>query len=83
MGFTHSASSARSGAFNLTRAVGVTAGGSHGKAVTSTIRAQLVSVAGRIIRSARRATVRRPTTWPWANGFQKLAAAGIGPPTRT
>ena len=71
-------------AFNLTRAVGVAAGGSHRQAVTATIRAQLINIAGRITRSARRATIRLPTNWPWANQFQKLATtASIGPPTRT
>ncbi len=68
-------------AFNLTRAVGVAAGGKHVKAVTATVRAQLINVAGRITRSARRATLRMPTNWPWANGFQKLITASIGPPT--
>ena len=69
-------------AFNLTRAVGVTAGGRHREAVTATIRAQLINIAGRITRSARRAIIRLPTNWPWANQFQKLATARIGPPTR-
>ena len=68
-------------AFNLTRAVGVAAGGQHRKAVTATIRAQLITVAGRITRSARRSTLRLPTKWPWSNGFQKLMTASIGPPT--
>jgi len=68
-------------AFNLTRAVGVAAGGQHRKVVTATIRAQLINVAGRITRSARRATLRLPTNWTWANGFQKLITASIGPPT--
>ena len=69
-------------AFNLTRALGVLAGGRHRKAVTATIRTQLISIAARITRSARQTTLRLPTNWPWANGFQKLATAGIGPPTR-
>ena len=69
-------------AFNLTRAVGVAAGGNHGKAVTATIRAQLINIAGRITRTARRTTMRLPTNWPWADGFQKLITAGIGPPSR-
>ncbi len=68
-------------AFNLTRAVGVAAGGKHRKAVTATVRAQLINVAGRITRSARRVTLRLPTNWPWANVFQKLIIASIGPPT--
>ena len=67
-------------AFNLTRAVGVAAAGSHGKAVTATIRAQLINIAGRITRTARRTTIRLPTNWPWANGFQKLSTISIGPP---
>src|SRR6478609_2756579 len=70
-------------AFNLTRAVGVAAGGRHRKAVTATIRAQLIGIAARITRSARQTTLRLPTNWPWANGFQKLVTADIGPPTRT
>jgi len=70
-------------AFNLTRAVGVLAGGRHGKAVTATIRAQLISIAGRTTRSARRSILRLPTNWPWAEGFQKLVAASIGPPMPT
>ena len=65
----------------LTRAVGVAAGGQHGKAVTATIRARLIFVAGRITRSARPSTLRLPTNWPWANEFQKLTTAGIGSPT--
>ena len=68
-------------AFNLTRAIGVAAAGQHAKAVTATVRAQLVFVAARITRSARRSTLRLPTNWPWVNGFQKLITASIGPPT--
>ena len=48
-------------AFNLTRAVGALAGRFHAKAVTATIRAQLITVAARITRSARRATLRLPS----------------------
>ncbi len=68
-------------AFNLTRAVGVAAGDQHHKDVTATIRSQLINIAGRITRSARRCTLRLPTNWPWANGFQKLTTASIRPPT--
>ncbi len=70
-------------AFNLTRAVGRAAGRRHGKAVTATIRAQLINIAGRITRTARRSTLRLPTNWPWADGLQKLITASIGPPTTT
>lgn len=68
-------------AFNLTRAVGVAAGGRHRTAVTATIRDQLINIAGRVTRTARRSTLRLPTNWPWANGFRTLTAASIGPPT--
>ena len=68
-------------AFNLNRAVGVAAGGRHTTAVTATIGTHLISVAGRIVRSARRTTLRLPNNWPWTHGFQKLlTAVGIGPP---
>ena len=69
-------------AFKLTRAVGVAAGGSHRKVVTATIRPQLLNIAARINRSARRTTVRLPINWPWVSQFQKLSIPCIGPPTR-
>jgi hypothetical protein len=67
-------------AFNLTRAVGVLADRFHAKAVTATIRSHLINVAARITRSARRATLRLPTDWPWATAWQQLFTATIGPP---
>jgi hypothetical protein len=70
-------------AFNLTRAVGVLAGGRHKKAVTATIRAHLINIGGRVTRSARRSILRLPTNWPWADGIQKLVTASIGPPRLT
>src|ERR1700712_909607 len=70
-------------AFNLPRAPGLPAGGRHRKAVTATIRAQLIGIAARIPRSARQTTLRLPTNWPWAHGFQRIALACIGPPSRT
>lgn len=70
-------------AFNLPRAVAVAAGGQHQKAVTATIRAQLIDVAGRITRTARRSTPRLPSNWHCANGFSAAHHASIGPPNRT
>ena len=70
-------------AFNLSRAVGALAGRFHAKAVTATIRSQLITVAARITRSARRATLRLPNRWPWANDWQRLFTAAIGPPPTT
>jgi hypothetical protein len=70
-------------AFNLTRAVGALAGRFHAKAVTATIRTQLIAIAARVTRSARRATLRLPTRWPWATPWQQLFTAAIGPPPVT
>ena len=67
-------------AFNLTRAVGALASVFHAKAATATIRAQLITIAGRVVRSARRSTLRLPTNWPWATAWQQLFTAAIGPP---
>ena len=67
-------------AFNLTRAVGVMADGFHAKAVTATVRAHLITVAARIIRSARRITLRLPTRWPWGTAWQHMFTAAFGPP---
>ncbi len=66
--------------FNLTRAVGALASTIHAKATTATIRAQLINVAARITRSARRATLRLPALWPWATAWQRLFTAATGPP---
>jgi hypothetical protein len=70
-------------AFNLTRATGALAGRFHAKAVTATIRTQLITVAARVTRSARRATLRLPTRWPWTTAWQRMFTAAIGPPPAT
>ena len=67
-------------AFNLTRAAGALASTFHAKAATATIRRQLISVAARVTRSARRSTLRLPTAWPWADAWQQLFTATTGPP---
>lgn len=69
-------------AFNLTRAAGALASAFHTKATTATIRRQLIAVAARVTRSARRSTLRLPTAWPWADQWHALFTAAIGPPTR-
>src|SRR5665648_967279 len=51
-------------AFNLTRATGTLASQFHAKATTATIRAQLITVPGRIARSARRLRLHLPQRWP-------------------
>ncbi len=68
-------------AFNLTRAAGTLAGTSHARAVTATIRAQLINVPARISRSARRTALRMPTGWPWRHAFDTVFAAALSPPS--
>jgi hypothetical protein len=70
-------------AFNITRAAGTLASSFHAKATTATLRRQLINVAARVTRSARRATLHLPTAWPWATAWQQLFAAATGPPART
>jgi hypothetical protein len=67
-------------AFNLTRAVGTLASTFHAKAITATLRRQLISVAARVTRSARRSTLRLPRAWPWPAVWQRPFTAAIGPP---
>ncbi len=67
-------------AFNLTRAAGTLASAFHAKATTATVRHQLISVAARVTRSARRSTLRLPAAWPWADAWQQLLTAATGPP---
>jgi hypothetical protein len=69
-------------AFNLTRAAGALASSFHAKATTATVRRQLIAVAARITRSARRSTLRLPAAWPWADQWQQLFNAAVGPPAR-
>ena len=53
-------------AFNLTRALGVAAGGSLAKAETATIRARVINIPARAARSARRLHLHLPRDWIWA-----------------
>jgi hypothetical protein len=70
-------------AFNLTRAAGALASTFHAKATTATLRRQLINLAARITRSARRSTLRLPAAWPWNAAWQQLFTAATGPPART
>ncbi len=67
-------------AFNLTRAAGALASTFHARATTGTIRAQLVTVPGRLARSARRLTLHLPTSWPWQTAWEQLATTANSPP---
>jgi hypothetical protein len=62
-------------AFNLTRALGVLAGGQFTRATTATIRARIVHVPARLARSARRLRLRLPRDWTWAAHWQRLWTA--------
>ena len=71
-------------AFNLTRTAGALASAFHAKATTGTIRAQLISVPGRLARSARKLVLHLPLDWPWEADWTRLArAARHGPPVAT
>jgi hypothetical protein len=67
-------------AFNLTRTAGTLASAFHAKATTGTIRAQLISVPGRLARSARRLTLHLPTAWPWQQQWEQFSATANSPP---
>jgi hypothetical protein len=67
-------------AFNLTRATGTLASKFHAKATTATIRAQLITVPGRIARSARKIRIHLPQNWPWEQVWQFMFTAASGPP---
>jgi hypothetical protein len=67
-------------AFNLTRATGALASTFHAKATTATLRRQLISVAARVTRTARRSTLRLPAAWPWSAAWQRMFTAATGPP---
>jgi hypothetical protein len=67
-------------AFNLTRAAGCLASTFHARATTATIRAQLITVPGRLARSARRLVVHLPRDWPWEHDWTELFARTTAPP---
>jgi hypothetical protein len=66
--------------FNLTRAAGALASRFHAKATTATIRAQLINVPARTVRSARRMQLRLPANWPWQADWLDLFTAAVEPP---
>ncbi len=70
--------------FNLTRATGALAGTFHAEASTATIRRQLILVAARVVRSARRTRLRLPAAWPWPwpQAWLRPFTATTGPPPR-
>ncbi len=67
-------------AYNLTRAAGLLAAGTFGKARTGTIRRKLIHVPARIATSARRIRLHLPESWPWQTGWEKLFTSVHAPP---
>ncbi len=65
---------------NLIRAAGNLASAFQAKATTGTTHAQLITVPGRLARSARRLSLHLPTGWPWLNQWEQLATAANSPP---
>ena len=64
-------------AFNLTRAIGVTAGGKFTKAEGATVRARIINTPARVSRSGRRQRLHLPERWPWATHWQALWKAAF------
>jgi len=62
-------------AFNLTRTLGVLAGGRFTRATTATIRTRIINLPARLARSARRLHLRLPRDWTWQPHWQRLWTA--------
>ncbi|WP_249027827.1 hypothetical protein [Blastococcus saxobsidens] len=59
-------------AFNAIRAAGALASAFHARAISGTIRAQLIAVPARIACSARRLRLHLPRDWPWQTAWNQL-----------
>jgi len=70
-------------AFNLTRAGETLASPTLGKAVTATVRRELINLAARVFTSAHRITLRLPEHWLREEGWTKLFTSACSPPGRT
>lgn len=66
---------------NLLRAAGCLTSTFHTKARTTTLRRQLINIAARITRSARKTVLHLPTNWPWADSYTHLFSTTHAPPT--
>jgi len=67
-------------AFNLLRAAGTLTSRFHARATTATLRAQLINLPARIVKSARRIRLRLPANWPWQHAWHKLFSHALAPP---
>ncbi len=65
---------------NLLRATGTLASTTHARARTSTIRHQLINVAARTSRCARRLRLHLPVDWPWQHAWHGLLTQTHTPP---
>jgi hypothetical protein len=61
-------------AHNLLRWVAALGLGATGPVVTKTLRRRLLSLPGRLTRSARRRYLHLPADWPWAQAFTRALA---------
>ena len=66
-------------AFNLTRALGVLAGGAMARAETATVRARIINIPARIARSARRIALHLPKGWLWATSWLTVWRHALAP----
>jgi len=69
-------------AHNVSRAVGLLAGGTLHRATATTLRRVVFTVPGRLVRSARRWRLRLPSGWPWAEQFHTALNAITAIPSR-
>jgi hypothetical protein len=67
-------------AFNLLRAAGTLTSRFHARATTATLRAQLINLPARIVKSARRIRLRLPANWPWQHAWHNLFSHALAPP---
>lgn len=65
-------------AHNLLRAVGILAGGNHGRARAATLRRKIVNIPARLARPQRRPILHLPSHWPWADAWLMLWHNTIG-----
>ncbi len=69
-------------AHNLSRAVGLLAGGTLHRATAATLRRAIFTMPGRLVHSGRRRRLRLPEHWPWAEQFAAALAAITALPAR-
>jgi hypothetical protein len=62
-------------AFNITRAIGITASRQFAKAETATVRARIINTPARVSHSSRRQKLHLPSRWPWATAWQNVWSA--------